>query len=128
MIVVHDPAVPDDEPVVVVPDTPYDPDNPDTPDVPEYPIVVVPDPEPTDPSNDNNDDPIFVVIDNNEISDTDKIIVTDDGVTTLRKDNYDLAIFMMMFGAISGLNGSATATENAPMAVQQAKKRSQNHE
>ena len=68
------------------------------------------------------------MIDNNETSDIDKIIVTDDGVTMVRPDNYDLAIFMGMFGAITGLNGSATAPSNAPMAVQEAQQRSQNHE
>ncbi|MCK4983286.1 MAG: hypothetical protein KAS17_10205 [Victivallaceae bacterium] len=96
-----------DEPIVVVPDAPDNPDNPDTPDVPEYPVVVIPGQEATDPSNDDNDEPVYVVIDNNEISDTDKIIVTDDGVTTIRKNNNELAIFLGMFGAITGLNGSA---------------------
>jgi len=68
------------------------------------------------------------VIDNNEISDTDTIVVTGDGVTTTRPDNYDLAIFVGMFGAMTGLNGSATAPSNAPMAVQQAQQRSKNNE
>ena len=64
------------------------------------------------------------MIDNNETSDIDKIIVTDDGVTTVRPDNYDLAIFLGMFGAITGISGSTTAPANAPMEVQQARQES----
>jgi len=116
-----DPADPDspDDPVVVVPDGPDDPD----PDDPDDPVVVVPDPDPIDPDNDDYE-PIVVVIDDNDISDNDKIVVTNDGVTTERQDNHDLAIFLGMFGAITGISGSATTPANAPMAVQQAQQES----
>ena len=117
-----DPADPDDpdDPVVVVPDSP---DDPDSPDFPDEPVVVVPDPDPIEPGSDDYE-PIVVVIDDNDISDNDKIVVTNDGVTTERQDNHDLAIFLGMFGAITGISGSATAPVNAPMAVQQAQQES----
>jgi len=119
-----DPSNPDspEDPVVVVPDAPDDTDSPDSPD---EPVVVVPNPEPTDPNSDDNNEPVFVVIDNySEDSDSDKIVVTDDGVTTVRKDNHDLAIFLGMFGAITGISGSTTAPSNAPMEVQQSRQES----
>ena len=111
--------------MIVVPDAP---NNPDTPDEPDDQIVVIANPEAIEPaSDDDNEEPIVVMINNNESSDTDKIIVTDDGVTMLRPDNHELAIFMAMFGAISGLSGSVAIPSNAPIAVQEAK-RSKDHE
>jgi hypothetical protein len=67
------------------------------------------------------DEPTVIVINDSSDSATDKIVVTDDSVITTRKDNYDLAIFMSMFGAITGLNGSMAATTNTSMAVQEAR-------
>jgi hypothetical protein len=122
VVVVPDSPVSVEEPVVVVPDAP---DNPDTPN---DQIVIIANPEPIEPGDGDNQEPIFVVIDNNESSDTDKIIVTDDGVTMLRPNNHDLAIFMAMFGAITGLNGSTAAPSDASMAVQKAQQRSKSHE
>ncbi|MFA7185866.1 MAG: hypothetical protein WC082_13275 [Victivallales bacterium] len=62
-----------------------------------------------------------IVVNDSSASDTDTIVVTDDGVTTVDSDNYDLAVFMGMFGAMTALNGSATTSESAPMAVQEAR-------
>jgi hypothetical protein len=126
----NDPTEPD-EPVVVVPDSPTPdepdvaPDNPNTPDEPEDTepsdetdeVIII---DPTDPGNED-DEPTVIVINDSSGSDTDTIVVTDDSVTTRRKDNYDLAIFMSMFGAITGLNGSMAAPANTSMAVQEAR-------
>ena len=121
-IIVLDPVIPD-EPVVV-------PDNPDSPDEPENSepsdisdesdeVIII---DPTSPGNED-DEPTIIVVDR-ESSDSDKIIVTDDGVTTVRPDNYDLAIFLGMFGAFTALSGNATAPVNEPMQVQQAQQES----
>ena len=67
------------------------------------------------------DAPTVIVINDSSGSDSDKIVVTDDGVIKVKPDNYDLAVFMSMFGAMTALNGSATTSESAPMAVQEAR-------
>ncbi len=104
-----------------MPDTPGDPDTP----VPgDDQITVVPDPEPIAPDSSDNEEPIIVVAGDREGSGSDKIIVTNDGVTTVRPDNYDLAVFLGMFGAITGLTGSAAAPSSASQAVQQARQES----
>jgi hypothetical protein len=114
-------------------------------------VVVVPDgTDPTDTSSgsdiaddgsdssDNSDtviisddteagEPTIIVINDSTGSDSDKIVVTNDGVIKVDSDNYDLAVFMGMFGAMTALNGSAATTESAPMAVQEAR-RGKDHE
>ena len=76
--------------------------------------------EPADSNNDDNDEPTIIVVDNNKSSDNEKIIVTNDSVTTERSENYDLAIFLGMFGAITGMNGSIGADSGVSQAAQQA--------
>jgi hypothetical protein len=67
------------------------------------------------------DEPTIIVINDSTASDTDTIVVTDDGVIKVKPDNYDLAVFMSMFGVMTALNGSATISKSAPMAVQEAR-------
>jgi hypothetical protein len=82
----------------------------------------------TDPSDNDSNDPVVIVVDSgSSSSDNSKIIVTDDSVTTVKSDNYDLAVFMGMFGAITGMNGSAGTTSNAPQAAQEAYKQQVNN-
>ena len=121
-VVVPDPELPD-EPVVVPdsPETPDEPEDSESSDIsdesdPSDEVIII---DPLEPGNED-DEPVIIVVDR-ESSDSDKIIVTDDGVTTVQKDNHDLAIFLGMFGAITGISGSANAPKSAPMAVQQAR-------
>lgn len=111
----------DDDAVVVVPDgtdpadtsggsdIADDSDNSDTSDT-----VIISDTT-------EEDEPTVIVINDSNSSDSDKIVVTDDGVVTVKPDNYDLAVLMSMFGAMTALSGSATAPADTPMAVQEAR-------
>jgi hypothetical protein len=117
----------DDDVVVVVPDGTDTPDTSDSSDISD--ISDGEDITSDDDTSDaviisdttEDDEPTVIVINDSTTSDTDTIVVTDDSVTTTRRDNYDLAIFMSMFGAITGLNGSMVAPQNTSMAVQEAR-------
>lgn len=114
-IVVPDPEVPDEPVMPDSPETPNDPDDTEPTDEPDDVIII----DPLEPGNEDNE-PTIIVVDR-EASDNDKIIVTDDGVTTVHRDNHDLAIFLGMFGAMTGFTGSTSIPESAPVAVQEAR-------
>ena len=108
----------DDDAVVVVPDGTDSSDTSDGSDITSdentSDAVIISD-------STEEDEPTIIVINDSSVSDSDKIVVTDDGVIKVKPDNYDLAVFMSMFGAMTALNGSATTSESTPMAVQEAR-------
>jgi hypothetical protein len=119
----------DDDAPVVVPDgsdNPNDPGNDDSSDGSDSSngsdtsdTVVIPD------GTDN--EPTIIVV-NNDSSNTDTIVVTNDSVTTKRSENYDLAIFMGMFGAITGMNGSVEGTSGTSLAAKKAYQEGKNND
>ncbi|MDD5727239.1 MAG: hypothetical protein PHV59_01625 [Victivallales bacterium] len=116
-----------DDSVTVIPDNtdePADPGNDDSSDssngsdsADEAAIT-----DPADSGSDGANETTVIVV-NNDDSATETIIVTDDSVTTERSENYDLAVFMGMFGAITGMNGSVETSPTAPQAAKEAYQR-----